>query len=724
MNGQWKVLLLCVILIASSCIVLTSGARASGTEAWGEPLVLQEGVVRPGATAPRVAMNDDGDIITAWVSGDGTSSQVNARLFSDGAWGEVTTISSMPTQANYVEVEMNDDGDAVIVWQQTVSPGYVIYACTYIDGTWGTARPVSPEGGRAFMPQAIIDSDKKAIITWLQDEQEWSYIYASVLSGEVLEGPTRISLDPGRALSPQIVADGDGGAMIVWSQRQGMRVTIDSVTYSDGTWSDIRTFSDAMIDCFGCHVALDGAGNGIMAWNQNNGAAYSLVAVICTDGSWGTPQKIAVAVDGGADPEVAIGPGGDAVVAWKQFVNDYSVIRALTWSDGAWGTTSVISDPARHSLPCQVAMDDAGNTIAVWSQSGPSGSAIVANTYAGGAWKGYETISLPDQDCYESALAMNGAGYAIAVWQAREDFTSIGSIYASVYDPSTRPSVVIISPSEGEFFNGSDVTVSWIGHRASHYTVSLNGTVISSGTSTVLSLPDLQDGYHSIVVTAHNSEGETSSDQLRFTVDTIAPVSTIIPNGSGVAVSTKVTVTFSEPMDRDSVSIVVEGVSGTILWNGNDAIFTPSGPLAYYTTYKVSVSGSDLAGNFMASEVEFTTTRNECSIIGTVRDANGNAIAGAVVELDNGMTATTDKDGCFEIAGIPSGPYVLSITKEGYRTSTLTINATAGVTTVLPGLSVSKNDAGLGGVEVWAVGIIGATVALVAAVLVLRHKKG
>ena len=52
-------------------------------------------------------------------------------------------------------------------------------------------------------------------------------------------------------------------------------------------------------------------------------------------------------------------------------------------------------------------------------------------------------------------------------------------------------------------------------------------------------------------------------------------------------------------MNQTAVTIVVDGVTGTVSWNGNVATFTPSAALAYDTSYSVTVSGKDLAGNDM-----------------------------------------------------------------------------------------------------------------------------
>lgn len=56
-------------------------------------------------------------------------------------------------------------------------------------------------------------------------------------------------------------------------------------------------------------------------------------------------------------------------------------------------------------------------------------------------------------------------------------------------------------------------------------------------------------------------------------------------------------------------------------------------------------------------------------IVGTVKDANGNPIAGAkVLLLGSGKgSVTTDQDGEFRIDDVAAGSYNIEVTKDGYK---------------------------------------------------------
>jgi hypothetical protein len=100
--------------------------------------------------------------------------------------------------------------------------------------------------------------------------------------------------------------------------------------------------------------------------------------------------------------------------------------------------------------------------------------------------------------------------------------------------------------------------------------------------------------------------------------DTVAPTITNrvpAPDEAGVALSSPIAVTFSEPIAPGSISIEVAAgstpVAGETAYDANTltATFTPSGPLAASTAHQVTVSGArDAAGNTIApSGWSFTT---------------------------------------------------------------------------------------------------------------------
>jgi hypothetical protein len=111
------------------------------------------------------------------------------------------------------------------------------------------------------------------------------------------------------------------------------------------------------------------------------------------------------------------------------------------------------------------------------------------------------------------------------------------------------------------------------------------------------------------------------SDTTRPTV-----ISTVPANGAtGVSPATKITATFSEPMDPATITTttftvvptpvapvkqVAAAVTGTVTYSGVTAVFTPASPLAERTSYTATITtgAKDPSGNALASNYVWTFT--------------------------------------------------------------------------------------------------------------------
>ncbi|MBT1076902.1 Ig-like domain-containing protein [Geobacter grbiciae] len=95
--------------------------------------------------------------------------------------------------------------------------------------------------------------------------------------------------------------------------------------------------------------------------------------------------------------------------------------------------------------------------------------------------------------------------------------------------------------------------------------------------------------------------------------DTTPPtVQSVAPTGSGVGINSTIAITFSEPMNTDSVKAAfsltptadpTKKISGTFSFIGDTAVFTPDTLLDYSTSYTVTIAttATDLVGNNMTA---------------------------------------------------------------------------------------------------------------------------
>ena len=104
-------------------------------------------------------------------------------------------------------------------------------------------------------------------------------------------------------------------------------------------------------------------------------------------------------------------------------------------------------------------------------------------------------------------------------------------------------------------------------------------------------------------------------------MDRVPTVSSTSPanNGTGVAVNTPITATFSEAMDSSTITTTsflvndgTDNIAGTLAYSGTTATFTPTTTLDYETTYTATITtgAKDLAGNPLDADYtwSFTTT--------------------------------------------------------------------------------------------------------------------
>ncbi|GEM_PF-2553474 len=347
------------------------------------------------------------------------------------------------------------------------------------------------------------------------------------------------------------------------------------------------------------------------------------------------------------------------------------------------------------------------------------------------ALDGGTRISVGMNTTWTSELLADGT-HTIEV-TARDAAGNENSTSISFTVDTVLPSIFIDSPSE-DSVQGPTLTVMWHGSDSgsgiAYYSINLdNSGWIEGGMNTSYTFMGLIDGEHSVQVMATDNAGLVNSTIVFFTVDAIAPEATAsAPTGNLVPIDTEISVTFSEPVNHRSVHISIisggEAVGGSITWNNNTLIFTPSASLEYATQYEVRVSGAtDSVGNVMENYTWTFTTTNIGTVTGRVLDENGNPIAGATVTADTGESTTTDDNGNFSL-DVPMGARILTISKEGYEDTSVNATVVPGETTPLAPVELPESKGLIFGIPMsyLLIGII--LLAAIIALALIMKKKG
>ena len=313
------------------------------------------------------------------------------------------------------------------------------------------------------------------------------------------------------------------------------------------------------------------------------------------------------------------------------------------------------------------------------------------------------------------------------------------------------PSLAFVTPANGTRLNSTSVGVRWTvsdtGSGVATTQISINGMLYTTvlGTNTTLTLTE---GTQTIYLKATDKAGNSRTVTTTFTIDTTAPtISTKSPTGLVESTRSKVRVTFSEEMDHNATTITVNGITGTVTWNGVEAVFTPATTLKGRTTYTVNVNGKDLAGNSLAATTWTFKTAKVGTITGIIRGHNGNVLGGVIVKLLGHNTAastgmsyfaldlgvydgiaqetTTDANGSYSFYDVAIGNYTLEFTEDGYATQDIPVSMTSdavdlGGVTMDSTVATNSSD----NTMLYAVAIIAVIVVVLLLVLVVRRKKG
>lgn len=130
-----------------------------------------------GSYIVRAAMNSNGDTVLVWEQTDdlGTAHVFKAE-YKDGVWNYPTDltdfISPDGSTTGEPRVAMNDDGDIIIVWTEDSK----LFKSEYKDGVWihpaDASDFISLDGYPVFDPELRINDDGKIIIVWVANDTE------------------------------------------------------------------------------------------------------------------------------------------------------------------------------------------------------------------------------------------------------------------------------------------------------------------------------------------------------------------------------------------------------------------------------------------------------------------------------------------------------------------------------------------------------------------------
>ncbi len=231
----------------------------------------------------------------------------------------------------------------------------------------------------------------------------------------------------------------------------------------------------------------------------------------------------------------------------------------------------------------------------------------------GGAIKGYKLYISANRGAHLLAYTLDdmngtivpdledGAMYSFIVSAYNDLGEGLLSLPVKGVPDSTAPIITIFKPEDREYIKRIDPYLSWkIKEMESDIvstTISIDGSepIDLNLNDTMISLEYLDEGHHMIKLTAVNSLGMTSTEEVRFTIDRTAPI--IEFDQTGIIYSSSGIFDISW-MAEDSLSGLVNEFH--IEYSGRTDVITDTNfrcELAIDGEYSFIVSVIDLAGN-------------------------------------------------------------------------------------------------------------------------------
>lgn len=245
------------------------------------------------------------------------------------------------SSAHHPKVAMNDRGEAVAAWLWTDSFNTSLWTSRYVPDVGWAPSTLLDEPAWTFIPIHLAMDEAGRALAVTSGGNAHSYRPAVGWSLATLHG----GISSGGA--PNVAMAQNGRAVILWKQeREGRTVELRSSQYSPETgWSTAETVGEADDDVqsygdwTGSDVMINDRGESLVVWHRERGTyseelqlpRFSVWANRFEPGrGWGTPTALATSdIANAFDPRLAMDAQGRGMATWQQLEGEH---RSIWWS--------------------------------------------------------------------------------------------------------------------------------------------------------------------------------------------------------------------------------------------------------------------------------------------------------------------------------------------------------------------------------------------------------
>jgi hypothetical protein len=397
------------------------------------------------ASAPRIAVDGDGNALAVWVRSNGTHAIVQAATRpAGGTWSSPENLSLAGQNAGSPDVGVSPGGNAVAVWSRFNGTYSVVQAATRpAGGSWSAARDLSSATWSARESRVAVDDSGDAVAVWSRfNGANWIVQSATRNAGEDWSRAQDLSGGGADARRARI-AVASGHAAALWLRGDPLRPVVQVVTRrAGGDWSLPHDVSeDAGRATENAEVGIDTMGNATAIWQRWTEDSHSVVqAATRSFGNWGAARDLTSARAFATEPHVAYDADGAAVAIWMRSEGTAPVtVETRTRPRGlgaAWASAQTVSAAEDYVWTPRIAFTRERAAVAVWvakrGGSGEQGYVRAATRPPGGAWGRTASISARGLEVAAPQVAVDGDGNAVAVWERSDGANTI--VQSAGYD--------------------------------------------------------------------------------------------------------------------------------------------------------------------------------------------------------------------------------------------------------------------------------------------------
>lgn len=280
-----------------------------------------------------LALDAAGHAVIAWVPARGAR-KLHVGFGAPSGWGAVQVLGADGASAPVVA--MADDGAAVIAWTETGSAGQdstrLLAATRIAHGHFGAPRTVAGDERHADSPVVSINDHRDAAIAWIQtspaprsqspDGVNFSVWAAFRGAGGSFGSPVLLSAD--HASGPALTVEPSGRTVLAWRNNDRHRVGA-RIRSSTGVLGPSQVLSRYLE--LNARPLVPAGGHGAIVWNEQRTRRTVAMAQAVDDRRF-TPSRTIAHVTAQADePAVAGAPNGLSVIADPPF----ATTDPITW---------------------------------------------------------------------------------------------------------------------------------------------------------------------------------------------------------------------------------------------------------------------------------------------------------------------------------------------------------------------------------------------------------